>query len=101
MRSVPIRVRRRGPLVVAVVGGTAYAVAVCSWLSATGVSPAAGGFARTVTALAYGLGGLFLLSAVPLYLLARFSPVGPALITTNRSRRVGSVLVVEISTEPL
>ncbi|WP_226012259.1 hypothetical protein [Halomicrobium salinisoli] len=72
--------RLRSPETVTAVGGAVYAAAVFAWLSTEGVyysgDPAAVAFG-----VGYGLGGLFLLGAVPLYLLTRFSVVTPAATT--------------------
>lgn len=72
--------RLDGPLLIAGVGGLAYAVGVLLWAVTTGVHVTTDGLRPTAVAVGYAGFGLFLLGAVPLYLLGRFALVSPAVI---------------------
>jgi hypothetical protein len=71
----------RDPRLIAVLGGLVYAVVVFAWLRANGVYWTTTDPLATAAALGYALGGLFVMSAVPLYLLGRLSLATPALVT--------------------
>lgn len=73
--------RSHDPRVLAALAGLVYAVVVFAWLRANGVSWTTTDPLATAGALAYGLGGLFLLGAVPVYLLGRLSLVTPVMVT--------------------
>lgn len=81
MVTAPALAALRDARAVAVVGGAVYAAVVFAWLSANGVYFATDNPLGVAIGLAYGLGGLFAMAAAPLYLLGRFSLVGPALAT--------------------
>ncbi|ACV47381.1 MULTISPECIES: hypothetical protein [Halomicrobium] len=73
--------RLRDPRVIAAVGGIVYAAVVFAWLRANGVYWATDDVAATAFGVGYALVGLFLIGAVPLYLLVRLSLVTPAAAT--------------------
>lgn len=73
--------RVRDPRVIAVLGGFVYAVVVFAWLRSNGVYWSTADPLATAAALGYALGGLFLMGAVPLYLLGRLSLATPTLVT--------------------
>lgn len=64
-------------LLVATLGGLLYAVAVIYWAASTGIEFTAASGRLPVASLAYAVGGPFLLSAVPLFVLARYGLVVP------------------------
>lgn len=64
----------------AVVGGHVYAILVLYWAESTGIHLTAMGSAMLASFL-YAAGGLFLLAAIPLYLLGRYALVSPAAVT--------------------
>lgn len=71
----------RDPRALAAVGGLVYAAAVFAWLSAEGLHFTSDDPVTTAVGFGYGLGGLVLVGAVPLYLLVRFSLVTPVAAT--------------------
>lgn len=73
-----IRSPIRDPIGVAALAGIVYAAAVLSWFSSRGVYFSSGDGPTVVAVVGYSVGGLFLVAAVPAYLLARFSLVLPA-----------------------
>ena len=66
---------------IALGGGLVYAAVVFAWLRANGVYWTTSDPLVTTAALGYAVGGLFVMSAVPLYLLGRLSLATPALVT--------------------
>ena len=66
------------PWVAATLAGVGSAAVVLPWMASRGVSVAAGDVATTAAAEVYAVGGLFLSTAVPTYLLTRWSLVVPA-----------------------
>lgn len=68
----------REPVGLAAFGGLVYAAAVFSWLRSNGLFLATDDPVVATVGLVYGVGGLFLIGAVPLYLLVRLSLVTPA-----------------------
>jgi hypothetical protein len=73
-----VRSKVRDPLVVAGIGGIGYAAVVLSYLFSRGVYLSSENVGSVVIGVGYAVGGLILMAAVPLYLLARFSVVSPA-----------------------
>jgi hypothetical protein len=67
----------RDPVVVGTFGGVVYATTVLAWMFSRGVYLSPGSPITVVAGLGYSVGGLILVAAVPLYLLARFSLVLP------------------------
>jgi len=79
--SLPLDPLRIDLSVVAAAAGVVYAAAVFSWMTANGVSVDGGDPLSTAFAVGYALFGLWLTTAVPLYLLGRASLVAPLLAT--------------------
>lgn len=79
MSALPDAVRT--PHAVAALGGVAYATVVLAWLFSNGLSVSSADPVTTAVGLGYSAGGLFFASAVPLYLLTRFSLVAPVVAT--------------------
>jgi hypothetical protein len=73
-----VRSKVREPLVVAALGGVGYAAVVLSYMFSRGVYLSFESVGSVVIGVGYAVGGLILMAAVPLYLLARFSVVSPA-----------------------
>ena len=69
------------PVVVGIVGGILYSAILLSWMFSRGVYFSSGDFATVVTGLGYSVGGLILMAAVPIYLLARYSLILPTVTT--------------------
>jgi membrane protease YdiL (CAAX protease family) len=73
-----VRSKVRDPTVIAGVGGIGYAAVVLSYMFSRGVYLSFESVDSIVFGIGYAVGGLVLMAAVPLYLLARFSVVSPA-----------------------
>ncbi|MCU4800338.1 hypothetical protein OB920_08135 [Halobacteria archaeon HArc-gm2] len=71
----------RTPHALAAFGGLGYAAALFWWFSSRGLHFSSPDPVTTAIGFGYSVGGLFLLGAVPLYLLVRFSLVTPVLAT--------------------
>jgi hypothetical protein len=67
----------------AAVGGVVYAVVVLVWMRSNGLYFAGGDPVTTALGVGYAGGGLWLVAAVPLYLLARLSLCTPAIVTAG------------------
>ncbi|KKF39150.1 hypothetical protein FK85_30885 [Halorubrum saccharovorum] len=65
----------------AAAGGVVYAVTVLAWMLSNGVSFDGGDPISTAFAVGYSVVGLWLMAAVPLYLLGRASLVSPLFAT--------------------
>ncbi|QIB75575.1 hypothetical protein G3I44_15510 [Halogeometricum borinquense] len=79
MVSLPSKSRK--PLVIGVLGGLIYSVIVLWWSFSRGVYFASGDLLTVAIGVSYAVVGLFLMAAVPLFLLARFSLILPAGVT--------------------
>lgn len=79
MSALPRGVRT--PHAIAASGGIVYAVVVLWWLRSNGLHFSSPDPVTTIIGFGYSVGGLFLMSAVPLYLLTRFSLVIPVTAT--------------------
>lgn len=73
-----VRSTIRTPLGIGVLGGVVYAGLVLAWFFSRGLYFSPGGLETVITGVGYSVGGLVLMAAVPLYLLARFSLLLPA-----------------------
>jgi hypothetical protein len=73
-----VRSKVRDPTVIAGLGGVGYAAGVLSYMVSRGVYLSFESVGSVVIGIGYAVGGLILMAAVPLYLLARFSVVSPA-----------------------
>jgi len=76
----PLRWARRDPRAIGTLGGVVYAAVVLAWMFSRGLylSLPSGDPSAVVVGIGYAVGGLVLVAAVPLYLLARFSLLLPA-----------------------
>jgi hypothetical protein len=73
-----VRSKVRDPTVIAGLGGVGYAAVVLSYMFSRGVYLSFESVGSVVIGVGYAVGGLILMAAVPLYLLARFSVVSHA-----------------------
>ena len=79
--SLPLDPLRLDLRAVAAAGGVVYAVAVLTWMLSNGVYFGTGDPLSTAFAAGYALFGLWVMAAVPLYLLGRASLAAPLLAT--------------------
>jgi hypothetical protein len=76
-----VRSNIRHPISIGILGGVGYGAAVLGWMFSRGVYVSPGNPVSIVTGVGYAIGGLVLMAAVPLYLLARFSLILPTGMT--------------------
>ena len=74
----PLRSTLRDPRAIGVLGGVIYSAVVLVWMFSRGVYLSSGDPGTVVVGVGYSVGGLVLVAAVPLYLLARFALLLPA-----------------------
>ena len=76
-----VRSNIRHPISIGILGGVGYGADVLGWMFSRGVYVSPGNPVSIVTGVGYAIGGLVLMAAVPLYLLARFSLILPTGMT--------------------
>lgn len=80
MSRLPATVTSHRVLTIAVAGGCLYAAGIFLWAFTTGVSFSSNDPVAVLSAGGFAVLGMFLIAALPLYLLGRFSLLTPLLV---------------------